>query len=897
MMFDLESEIQNWIKGLRSNPNFEDGDIEEIEIHIRDSIESNIYNESSPEEAFNNATASFGQLDLTGDEFIKSRTAGMKMPKKDILEHNYSSSNNPITAQLIMFSNKLKIALRTIRQNKGLSFINILGMAIGIAASGIILTFVHQEYHFDSSLKGSEKICRIIEKDGETESVYTYAPLAEALKNEFPEIEASLRLSFYYGFLACRAEDNSYNERSALFADPHFFEFFSFPLAYGDPANCLPDQNSVAISESAANKYFGISNPLGRQLGIGHGQMFTVTAVYKNFPVNSNFQGDLILPLECISDLTQVWVEPSWNYESDINTFVSLAGGANFSELKKLTSQFLARHLDNKHIELHFQPLSDIHTNGEYMWESSPQISIRILRILSLVAFLILGVSTINFLFLYIGIVSQRTTGIGLKKLFGASRKILFWEYFKEVSALLFCSLVAATGIVLFYLEILVPSFSLPDLVYIDVSLLFFLLGILVVVDLLAGIYPSHILSSKKILTLFQARSGAYLFRYTALPVLSILQFALFFSLISFNFLLYKQTHFLANRDTGYAREELITIPMNMPLGQGIHGEGFGTFAQELKKLSAIEQVSASFSSPASANTNTDGVSWEGQQDDRKLRVIWDWESITYDYFETLGVKMLHGRGFDPGFQKDAVNWESRECAYIINESGLREMGMDDPLGETFSVWGFEGPIVGVVEDYHSRSMQSEMRPMFYILNPVFWNEVVVRLNPGQDVRVDDIRKVWKQFGDDYPLEINFVDDHIRALYEREQGLTKVLTLFSLLTVLVIGIGLITLSLLNFNQLKKEIGIRKVNGATSAEILRMLNIQYTRYAMLSFLLAILPVWYFMQRWLANYAYKTRISWWIFFVAGSVTLLIALLTTSWKSWQAARKNPVDSLRFD
>jgi putative ABC transport system permease protein len=189
------------------------------------------------------------------------------------------------------------------------------------------------------------------------------------------------------------------------------------------------------------------------------------------------------------------------------------------------------------------------------------------------------------------------------------------------------------------------------------------------------------------------------------------------------------------------------------------------------------------------------------------------------------------------------------------------------------------------------------MRPMFYFINPSFWNEVVVRSNSGQDVRIGDIQMVWKQFCADYPFEINLVDDQIRSLYAREQGLTKVLSLFSLLTVLVISIGLITLSLLSFNQRKKEIGIRKVNGATSMDILRMLNMQYARYILISVLIALAPTWYLMQRWLANYAYKTRISGWIFFVAGIITLLIALLVTSWKSWQAARKNPVESLRIE
>jgi putative ABC transport system permease protein len=790
---------------------------------------------------------------------------------------------------------KTIILFRFLRKNLAVTLINILGMATGLAAFGIILSFVHQEYHFDSHLNDSEKIYRVIEKEGETQDEYTYAPLAEALREEFPEIDASVRLAFYYGFLACRAGENSFNERSAIFTDPHFFSFFSFPLRQGDPEICFPDPHTVAISERAAYRYFGIRNPQGMQMEIGDGIMFTVTAVYKDFPANSNFRGDIILPLACISELTQIGIEPSWDHNSDINTFVLLADGAARKDLTEKTRPFLSRYLDHHHMELHFQPLSEIHTNKQYLWESSPQISIRILRILSLVAFLILGVSTINFLFLYIGIASQRTTGIGIKKVFGASGKILFGEYFIEVSVLMLCSFLAAAVIVLLYLQVLVPAFSLPDLEYVDISLVFSLLLVLLLTDLMAGVYPSSILSSKKAVSLIQPRSETNLVRYRALPVLSILQFILLFSLLSFNLLLNKQTRFLVNRDTGYARDQLFTIPLNMPLGQGIHGERFGAFVQEMKKLPAINQVTASFSSPASAECFTDGVTWEGQQDERKRKVVWSWESVFFDYFKTLGVEIVQGRSFDPGFPGDVVNWETRECAFIINESGLREMGMEDPLGKIFSIWGFKGPIIGVAKDYHFRSMHSEMRPIFYFVNPVFWNEIVVRSNAGPELRPDDIQMVWKQFSEDYPFELNNVDDQIIGLYAREQGLTKVLTLFSMLTAMVIGIGLITLSLLTFNQRNKEIGIRKVNGATSSDILWMLNMKYARYVLISCLLALPPAWYLMQRWLANYAYKTRISWWIFFVSGLVTLLIALITTSWKSWQAASKNPAESLK--
>lgn len=491
----------------------------------------------------------------------------------------------------------------------------------------------------------------------------------------------------------------------------------------------------MAISESAAHKYFGISNPQGKQLEIGDGLMFTVATVYEDFPVNSNFRGDIILPLTCISELTQIRIEPSWDHHSDINTFVQLADGAARTDLTEKTRSFLSTHLDNNHIELHFQPLSDIYTNKQYIWESSPQISIRILRVLSLVAFLILGVSTINFLFLYIGIASQRTTGIGIKKVFGASGKILFREYFKEVSVLMLCSLLAAALIVLLYIQVLVPTFSLPDLVYADASLVFSLLFILPLTDLLAGVYPSFILSKKRALTLIQPRNVTYLVRYRALPVLSILQFTQFITLLSFNLLLHKQTRFLVNRDTGYARNELFTIPLNMPPGQGIHGEHFRAFAQEMTKLPAIHQVTASFSSPASAECYAEGVTWEGQQDEQKRKVVWSWESVYFDYFKTLGVEIVHGRSFDPGFPGDVVNWDTRECAFIINESGLREMGMEDPLGKTFSIWGFKGPIIGVAKDYHFRSMHSEMRPLFYFHNPAFWNEIVVRSNGLETVR------------------------------------------------------------------------------------------------------------------------------------------------------------------
>lgn len=770
-------------------------------------------------------------------------------------------------------------------------------MALGLVSAGIIVSYIYQEYNYDYENENSPRIFRAIQKDGENLNTVTFGPLAQSLKSNYAEIEEAIRVSFFYGYLSCAAGENSANERFAIFADPQFFDFFSFPLTKGQSDKCLVSPNSVVISERAAKKYFGKDDPIGRVLHIGADMDFTVTGVFHDFRANSNFTGDLILPLDQISKLTQVWIEPSWDYESDIHTFILLAGNTGIEEFSAKAQNFIAAYVSESKIELLFQPLSNIHVNRQLPWEPKARVNVSYMMILLIVALLTLSISTANFLFLYIGTTALRTRGTGIKKVYGASRNVLFLEHFREVMLLMLLSTVAAIVLFALYQNLIAPHFSfLPEIFLLNFKLVLLLLSIIILASILSGIYPALILSSQKPVKLLSNKAATRKGEIMMVNLLVTAQFTLCIALIASTFIMHRQTRHMVSQDTGFAKNELITIPLNMPFDEGIYGHQFELFAQELKKYPGILDATLSSSSPSSVFSSEDNqVNWDGKPEEKD--VLMSWESISYDYFRTIGVKIKQGRSFSPDFPNDQVNWESRQCAYIVNESAVREMGFADPLGEEIEVWGFHGPIVGVVEDYNFRSLHSGIGPIYYQMNPIFWSEIIIRIDPAVPSSLSAIDTVWNKFVADYPLEINFVNDQIQELYQDDQNLALALNIFSLLAIVTASMGLFTLTVLSMNRRIKEIGLRKVNGASTTEILAMLNKDFIKWVAIAFVLAVPIAWYTMQKWLENFAYKTNLSWWIFALTGLLTLGIALLTVSWLSWQAATKNPVEALRHE
>jgi len=792
---------------------------------------------------------------------------------------------------------KIVSVFRSFKKNSLLNLINVSCMALGLVAAGIIVSYIYQEYNYDCENKNSSRIFRVIQKDGESHNTVTFAPLAQSLKSNYAEIEEATRLSFFYGYLSCTAGENRANERSAIFADPEFFDFFSFPLIKGQSNTCLTSPNSLVISERAAKKYFGKNDPIGKVLRIGADKEFTVTGIFQNFRSNSNFSGDLVLPLNQISELTQVWIEPSWDYESDIHTFVLLAGNAGIDEFSAKAQNFIAGYISGSKIEILFQAFRNIHVNRQLQWESKARANTTYMKILLIVALLTLSISTANFLFLYIGTTEQRARATGIKKVFGASKNIIFREHFREVVLLILLSVLGALALFAMYQRLIAPNFSfLPEIVLFNFRLGLLLLSILVLTSILSGVYPALILSSQKPVKLLSSKATSRKGDIMMVNMLVIAQFVLCIALIASTYIMHRQTQLLVVQETGYAKNELITIPLNMPFDEGINGAQFELFSQELKKYPGILDATLSSSSPSSAfSSGDDPVNWDGKPEEQIVEM--SWESISYDFFRTIGVKIIQGRSFSREFPNDPVSWERRECAYLVNESAVKEMGFADPLGEEIEVWGFQGPIVGVVEDYNFRSLHSEIGPIYYQFNPIFWSEIIIRIDPAVPSTSDNIERVWNKFAADYPLEINYVNDQILELYYDDQNLTKALNLFSLLAIVIACMGLFTLTVLSMNRRIKEIGLRKVNGAGTSEILALLNKDFIKWLTLAFVIAVPLAWFFMQKWLENFAFKTQLSWWIFTLSGLLTMLIALLTVSWLSWQAATKNPMEAIRHE
>ena len=792
----------------------------------------------------------------------------------------------------------LKIFFRRLKKDSRLNLLNISSMAIGLAAAIIVLGYVYQEFNYDAGYKNSGRIFHVLTQNDKNElsGSVTYGPLAQSLKSDFPEIKDATRASFFWGYLALTAGDNKFNETRTIFADPNFFTLFSFPFISGDAANCLSSPNTIVLSESAARKYFGETDAVGKQIKIGEDKLFTVGGVYRDFATNSNFRGDIILPLEVISKLTQVWIEPSWNYPTDIHTFILAENNVDATVLSGKIENFLSNHVQENPEKLVLQPLKSIHTEMNTGWESVPQINKSYLYILVVVAFVILTMSAVNFLLLYIGMASKRAIKTGIKKVCGASRTSLFRDHLSEVLSFITLSILISLLIVILYNFILANKISfLPSIKDFDGTLLLILSGVLIGFAFLTSIFPAVFVSRQKSPEIFRAEKQSLQKQPKIINILVTGQFAVSVVLIAVTTLFYKQIDFLEKHNPGFAREELLTIPLNMHLGSGIYNENLDVFCEELKKQSGVKDVTLAFSSPSDVQTSADNFRVDGMPEGETVNM--QWNSVYYDYFETLGLKIVEGRGFSRDFQGDAVDYDNGgKCSFIINQAAAKETGNENPIGKILHGYE-EGTIVGIVEDFNFKSLHSKITPMCFNINPVYFNEIIVRTNSGVPAVTNQIKSVWNKFVPEYPFEFKYVDDQLNQMYESENKLTTSLNVFAGIAILIACIGLLALTILSMQKRTKEIGIRKVNGAKVSEILTMLNKDFVKWVVVAFLVATPVAYYTMNKWLESFAYKTTLSWWIFVLAGLLALAIALLTVSWQSWRAATRNPVEALRYE
>lgn len=787
----------------------------------------------------------------------------------------------------------LKYIIRFFLNSKYTFLLNFTGITLGLTATMIIIGIVYQEYHYDESVTDSHNIYRLIHKTENGWEYSTSKPLAPALVANLPEVQNTFRFYPWYGYLSCNADENKYTEKNVIFTDSTFISMLDLNLIFGDIQTSKLDGNSVLLSKRGATKYFGDVNPIGKQLEIGNDKLFTVTGVYLDFPKNSNFNGDIILDISIIHKLTQVYFPDDWNHNSEFSTFVSVQEN---TDVKKLGAKIRELHRQNSSElvgEYELQNLVNIHINKEIIWESTPQINVNYLYLLMMVAVIVFFMSVANFNILYIATSLRRETGAFVKMVFGVTKWKLFFEYIKEIWVVLTIALFLSCVLVILYDETF--SGSSPNLPELDFSRGHALLyGIMIIVLLLSSLIPASWLSFKKSTKTFSQRQSnkSQVSRFT--NYLVTFQFALCMFLIFSALVIQKQSSFLSSYDIGYEKDELITIPLNMHLGEGIYNDRLDVFCEEIKNHTGVKNITLGFSSPALVQTSRDEADWEGKSDHMKVGFCWN--AVYHDYFETIGIEVVQGRSFNRKYAND-FDYDGSFANYILNKKAVEEMGIKDPIGKSFGQYGFKGQIVGVVEDFHFSSLHDDIYPMAFSMNPFYFNEIIIRIDPSNMKTIDHIEQIWKKFVPNKSLEINYVSSQLEGNYEAERKLSSLLIIFTTITIIIATLGLITLTISSTQQRIKEIGIRKVNGASVIQILFMFNKEFIKWITFGFVLISPIAWYLMTKWLDNFAFKVEVDFWIITFSGLMVFSLAIATVSLQSYKAATRNPVEALRYE
>jgi len=771
--------------------------------------------------------------------------------------------------------NYLKTALRNIKKYKLYSFINISGLAVGMACCIIIFLWIQDEISYDRFHDNSEGLFRVVSNlEGEWTSTSPWA-INDVLKRDFPEIIRSTRFRTFH-FLT-RHEENSYYE-DVGFVDPDFLHMFSFPLLRGDLDTALSSKESVVITEKAAQKYFRNQDPVGKILNVNNDTDLKVTGVMKNVPLSSTIQFDMLAPVRLLGE------ERLRTWALETQAFVMLEKNISLEDLRSKisgTTMEYDKRIENKTVVNDLQPISRMHLYG-----LNDAGGVLYIYIFLGIAVIILLIACINFINLSTAKSGNRAVEVGMRKVIGANRIHLIKQFFGEA---VFISLVAFILAVLL-VSLFLPSFNNLTQKQLTVdpiqnsTLILILLGIALFTGIVSGSYPALLFSS---FTPIQAlrETGSLSFKSPVLRrVLVIFQFTIAVGLIFSSVILQRQMNYIWNKDLGFNRNYVLRLPMNQDIQ-----EHYDAFKQRLLSSSDILNVTSASNTPLSIG-NINPVYWEGQTPDQ-YEVI-NFSAVDYDYFKTFQMNFLEGRAFSRDFSTDGQN-------YIINEAAVRFTGLKSPIGKLFSIWEHEGRIIGVVKDFHSHSLHDEIRPVVFTLTHNWpHNYIFVRIHPEKaQSAIQSVESSWKQFAAAYPFEYEFLYDIFNRQYQTDQKMSLIINDFTYLAIFLSCLGLFGLASYMAERRTKEIGIRKVLGASVSSVVVMLSKDYTRWVLVANVIAWPIAWYMMSQWMKNYAYRINIQWWMFLFAGGLTLFIALLTVGYQSIRAATANPADSLKYE
>ncbi|NQT97783.1 MAG: ABC transporter permease [Candidatus Marinimicrobia bacterium] len=803
-----------------------------------------------------------------------------------------------------MLAYYFKIALRNIKKYRGYSIINITGLAVGMACSILILIYVNYELSFDTFHANADRIYRVAinAMGGGTKINQTYSSAAtfNKLLEDFPEIEYGVK------FLNLGEKPIIHNEmslyESGIFAvDSTFFNIFSFPLIHGDHHALLNAPNTIVLTKNTALKYFNHTDVVGEILTIdlsswGYGNIdFKITGVTDNVPANSHFHYNLLLSIISFPDQIN---KTGWTANNFI-TYLLLYPGSSQVEFEKKLAEFTRVNMGGERFddwvaqgnywEYFLQPLTDIHLNSDLNGEFEPNGNKTYVYIFLVICVIILLIACINFMNLSTAKSSLRAREVGIKKVVGSNRRMLVRQFLTESVIMSYISL----GLGIFLVELILNGFGnligqQLEIHYFDnlqVIPLLLLLGL--VVGVVSGSYPAFVLSSFQPVMVLKGNTGNARTEVLLRNILVLFQFGISISVIIGTLIVFKQLDYFMNKELGFDKENVLVISNPGDLGQSLK-----PLKESLLRHSNILSVSGSNTLPGKSFSNI-GFGAEGVESYSLNTCVCD-----YEFIETLKLNLIKGRFFSRDFPSDS-------SAVVINEKAAKLLGWENPIGKQINNWSSNTgnfTIVGVIRDYHYESLHQVIRPQGLFLSGGYYknneNNISLRYVPENvPETINFIRSTWNGLAPGKTFDYSFLNDDYEALYMNEQQTRTIFIIFSILATFIACLGLFGLASFMADQRTKEIGIRKVLGASVTNLIMHFSFDFSKWVLLANLIAWPVTYYFISRWLDNFAYRTTINWRIFLLSGSLALLIALLTVSYQAVKIAMANPVDSLKYE
>ncbi|MFD2571050.1 ABC transporter permease [Spirosoma soli] len=785
-----------------------------------------------------------------------------------------------------MLRNYIKIAWRNIAKSKTFSFINVLGLALGMTCSLLILLWVQDERSINRFHANGSRIYQVFENQRWTGNEVsttqsTPGPLAPALVAEVPEVAKAVKVTWEEERLLALG-DKAYKEKGRV-AGPDLFQIFSFPLLHGNAKTAISEPTSIVISEKVARKLFGKTDVLGRMIRLDNKENRKVTGVLRDIPKTSALKFDFVLPLEPFEKENQ-WLT-KWD-NNGIRTFVLLHANANINRVNAKILNMVHQHDKNvTTITTFLFPFEDAYLYSKFTNGQPDGGRIEYVRLFTIVAIFILIIACINFMNLATARSAKRAKEVGIRKVVGAERTFLIGQFVGE--AVLTAGMALIFAIVL--VQILLPFFN--QLTEKEISIQYgnpfywlTLLGLALVTGIISGSYPALFLSSLQPVKILKGtlrfNSGAVLFRQG----LVVFQFALSLLLIIGTLIAGRQVDYIRTKNLGLDRENMVYMSL-----EGDLPKKFDVFKQELLQSPGIQTVSSSGSDPLAIGNSTIGVEWKGK--DPADKTLFTQMPVSYDFINTMKIKLLDGRDFSKDIVTDSTN-------YLVNEEAARRMGMKSPVGQNLKFWGKSGKIIGLMKNFHLNSLRVAIEPLILRLDTTYNSTVLVRTQPGQTEKaLASLKLLAKKYNPAYPFDYQFADESFEQQYKSETLIGKLANYFAILAIFIACLGLFGLAMFTAEQRTKEIGVRKVLGASIPSIVALLSKDFLRLVLIAILVASPIAWYSMSQWLQDFKYRIDIEWWVFAVAGLMAVVIALFTVSFQSIKAALMDPVKSLRAE